>query len=96
MDDTIKPITRKDIKRGLLTGKVRLVSDPFGCVMCSIGNRDCCFYFGGMAAKGVTPWQYATEMDFDEIVDDIVDTLYEFEREFTDEWEYCRYVLNND
>lgn len=94
MTNDLRPITRKDVKRGLLIGRVRLVSDPFGCVMCSIGNHDCRFYFGGMAAEGVTPWQYATKMDFDEIVDDIVDTLYEFEREFTDEWEYYRHVLN--
>lgn len=94
MDDTIKPITADDLKRGLLLGNVRLVA--VDGVACSIGDKDYYFYFGGIGAEETTPWQYVNDMDFDEILRDIVDTLAGFRTEFPDEWLYYRYVLNND
>lgn len=91
----MQPITERDIKRGLLVGKVRLKTHD-DCVVCSIRDNDMYFYFGGFDAEGVTPWEYVTAMDFDEIVADIVNVLDDFRETFPDEWLYYRYVLNND
>ena len=90
-------ITEFDIKRGLLCGMVRLEKDHlYGSddVVCRIGDN--AFFFGGTAAECVTPYEYATDMDFDEVVRDIVSTLGDFEKEFPDEWLYYRYLLSNE
>lgn len=96
MAENLGPITADDIKRGLLVGKVRLVADGMSGTMCSIGDQDMRFYFGGFEAEDCMPWEYALNADFDEVVADIVYVLDGFRETFPDEWLYYRYVLNND
>ncbi len=97
MGNDIRSITEFDIRRGLLCGKVQLVKDTLygsGDTVCRIGLNT--FFFGGMSAEGVAPYEYATFTDLDTAVHDIVETLEDFETEFPDEWAYYRAVLNND
>lgn len=90
----ISAITDFDIKRGLLLGLVRL-SESIDGVVCRIGLNY--FFFGGVTAEdSCSAWQYASDMDFDEIVRDIVDALKAIHDSDYDEWLYYRSYLNND
>lgn len=96
----LRPITADDVKRGFLCGLIRLENGPdTACkeTVCRIGGAaGYYFYFGGVEAEEEGPWEYASHMDFDEIISDIVGTLAGFRETDPDEWFYYRSVLNND
>lgn len=92
----VERISEDDVKRGLLLGWVRLVTDEMGTTVCSIGDPDRWFYFGGFTAEEEGPYEYTSHMDFDEIVRDIVETLDELRETSPTEWLFYRYFLNND
>ena len=91
-----RPITVKDIKRGLLCGIVKLTLEE-GTTVCHIGGMGGnWFYFGGETAEEEGPWDYATNMDFDEIIRDIVTTLDGLRASDPDEWWFYRFALDNE
>lgn len=78
-------ITRETIKRGFDVGAVRLA--VIDGIVCFIGDN--WFYFGGETAENYSDVEsYIKDVDFDEIVDSIVRTLYELSTEFEDEFAY--------
>lgn len=94
LSQKLAPITANDVKRGFLVGKVRLEDDGEQCVFCSIGDDG--LYFGGLTAEDKTTWQYVNDMDFDEIINDIVTELEGYRASFPDVWLYFRNVLSNE
>ena len=90
------PITVRDIKRGLLCGKVRLTLEE-GTTVCHIGGMGGnWFFFGGTTAEEEGPWEYATNMDFGEITRDIVIALEGLRVSDPDEWWFYHSVLDNE
>ena len=89
-------ITIDDLKRGILCGFVRIGSHHYAIneTVCFIGDN--WFYFGGLDAELEKPFEYATNHDFDETLQEIAEVLEEFHETEPDEWLYYRYILNND
>ena len=92
-------ITKKLISRGLDSGIIRFTNSPDdGSVVCKIGEY--WFYFIGSFNDDLTtqsdPCAYVANTPFDEIVNDIFDTLQDFLTEgweAKDEYDYYEAVL---
>ena len=95
------PITAYDIMRGFMLGLVHIGRDHYGRddeTVCHIGAN--WFYFGGLDAERESPYEYVTNHDFGEIVDDIVVAVNSLAVPYDDgiprcEWLACRYLLSN-
>lgn len=90
----MKGITKSMIANGYKYGIVFLISSPNdSSIACQIGES--WFYFAGMEDEYMTPEEYEASYTEDEIVSNIVATLYDFESDdvFEDEyWYYYEYL----
>lgn len=97
--ETKTQITAEDIRNGLRSGVVRLITDPnLGCgTVCGIGEN--WFYFGGLTAEEMTPEEYLRDIPEDDIVREIVETLDDFKclpDVFEDEYNYYLAILTEN
>ena len=94
----MKGITKSMITNGYKDGIVFLISSPNdGSIACQIGEG--WFYFAGMEDEHMTPEEYEESYTEDEIIDNILSTLYAFEADdvFEDEyWYYYFYLKENE
>lgn len=89
-------ITARQIEAGLKRGVFRLITDPnmeMGTV-CAIGDN--WFYFGGETAEKLSPDEYIREIPIEDIVQEILDTLSDFQDDegLSDEYRYYESILN--
>ena len=87
-------ITKSMITNGYRSGIVSLISSPNdGSIACQIGES--WFYFAGMEDEYMTPEEYEASYTEDEVIDNILSTLYDFEADdvFEDEYWYYYYYL---
>ena len=93
----MKGITKSMIVNGYRSGVVSLISSPNdNGIACQIGGH--WFYFAGMEDEYMTPEEYKESYTEDEIVNNILVTLYDFESDdvFEDEyWYYYFYLKEN-
>ena len=85
-------IMRDDIRKGLLSGKIRLVVDPNmeSGTVCQIGDN--WFYFGGQTAEEMSPEEYSRCVPVEDIISEILDVLAEFEHNVDFQYEYLYYA----
>lgn len=90
-------ITREMVRKGLSSGYIVLANIPESAneTVCKIGEN--WFFFGGLTAEGLTPEEYRKAVPFEDIVNEIYDTLEAFRQsnldEFKDEYNYYETFL---
>lgn len=90
----MKGITKSMITNGYKDGIVFLISSPIdGSLACQIGKS--WFLFAGMEDEYMTPEEYEKSYTEEEVIDNILTTLYDFEADdvFEDEYWYYYFYL---
>lgn len=86
-------ITKDIIRQGLSSGYIKLINCPQSTAetVCQISGS--WFYFGGHTAEGVLPEEYKKIVPFEDIVNEIYNTLEDFRESDWDEYkdEYAMY-----
>lgn len=86
-------ITKEIIRQGLSSGYIKLINCPQSTAetVCEINGN--WFYFGGQTAEGVLPEEYKKIVPFEDIVNEIFNTLEDFRESDWDEYkdEYAMY-----
>lgn len=93
----MKGITKSMVTNGYKDGVVYLISSPNdGGIACQIGGH--WFYFAGMEDEYMTPEEYKASYTEEEIIDNILSTLYDFEADdvFEDEYWYYYFFLQEN
>lgn len=92
LSDVDLKITREMVCKGLSSGYIKLIECPdFTETVCQINGS--WFYFGGHTAEGLLPEEYKKVVPFEDIVNEIFNTLEDFRESDWDEYkdEYAMY-----